>query len=160
MLIWYFAAWFVTTSILARFKHSWYSSEWMLNAAWVTAFFRIFSSRSLTCWIFCSSSWYLLCSSSMNNSCSGIASSLCSVVTWHMLYVTSTPLQYSVQAPLVFLTVFLNSSAVFIAKGNSSSYNILSQIYLEKSLYLYLSLLYLYKKEKLLDYPKMTFGLP
>ena len=46
---------------------------------------------------------------------------------------------------------------ILIAKGNSSSYNMLSHIYLGKSPYLYLTLLYLYKKEKNLDCPQNDF---
>ena len=42
---------------------------------------------------------------------------------------------------------------ILIAKGNSSSYNMFSQIYLGKIPFLHLTLLYLYKKGK-------TFGMP
>ena len=115
IFILYLAAWFLTTSILARLRRSCSSSKWILTAAWATAFFRICSSRSLTCWISYSSSWYLSCRCSMNSSCSGIVSNLFSIETWHLLYVTSTLMQYSAHAALVLFTVFLNSSAVLIA---------------------------------------------
>ena len=77
----YLVAWFLTTSILVGLRRSWSSSKWMLTIAWATAFFRIYSSRSMTSWISCSSSWNLFCSFSMNHSCSGIASSLFSTET-------------------------------------------------------------------------------
>ena len=61
----------------------------------------------------------------------------------------------------IFHQAFSNRKVVIlIAKGNSYSYNIISQIYLGKSPHLHLTLLYLYKKAKLLGCPKETFGLP
>ena len=68
----------------------------------------------------------------------------------------------------IFHQDFSNKKRVIlIAKGNCSSYNIISQIYLGKSPLLHLTLLYLYKTTKLLGFPlgglwapPVTFGLP
>ena len=49
---------------------------------------------------------------------------------------------------------------ILIAKGNSSSYNIISQIYLGKCHLLHLTLLYLYKIAKPLDCPLWPLGSP
>ena len=72
MFISYLTAWILTNSILAGLRYTCSSIKWVLTTAWATTFFRICSSRSLTCWISCSSSWYLFYRCSMNSSCSGI----------------------------------------------------------------------------------------
>ena len=48
----------------------------------------------------------------------------------------------------------------FIAKGSSSSYNMSSSLTGKKSLSSSLCFLFLYKKQKLVGLPKVTFGLP
>ena len=51
----YLAAWYLITSILSRLRCNCSSSHWILTTAWAIAFFKICSSRSLNCWISCSS---------------------------------------------------------------------------------------------------------
>ena len=120
MLISYLASWVFTPSILAGLRCSWSSNRCMLTAACDTAFFNIHSSRSLTCSISFSSSWYLSYRCFRNNSCSGSTSNLFSTEVWHRLYLESTLLQYSTHAPFVFFTVFLNSSTTLIANSSNS----------------------------------------
>ena len=120
MLISNFSAWFLMASILAALKRSWSSNSYTMMAEWSTSFLQIWWSRDLMCCTFASSSWYLFCKISTNELWSGKTSSLCSASTWHRLYVIRILLKNYVHAPLVFLTAFLKSSAVFIANSTKS----------------------------------------